>query len=259
MSKQAIVYLVGAGPGDPELLTIKALNLIQNANTVVYDRLVSAEILEFIPETASRIYAGKATGCHSFNQDEINQLLVNLAESGKTVVRLKGGDPLIFGRGGEEAQTLGKHGIKFEIVPGITSAQACATYAGIPLTHRGLARSVQFITGHLKENKQLVIDTASISDPQQTLVIYMGLANLPQIVKDFANAGRSMQTPAAIIERGTTPQQRKFTTTIGELQEVVVDNQIQSPSMIIIGEVVTLANELDWFTPWAEELDLQYG
>lgn len=259
MNKQAKVYLVGAGPGDPDLLTVKALRLIQNADTLVYDRLVSEEILQLVNSNAARIYVGKSTDCHIFKQEEINKVLVSLATNGKTVVRLKGGDPLIFGRGGEEAQELAKHGIKFEIVPGITSAQACATYAGVPLTHRGLARSVQFITGHLKENKKLVLDPAAISDPQQTLVIYMGLANLSQIVVDFVAAGRSAHTPATIIERGTTPRQRKFITTVGELEHCVERENIEAPAMIIIGEVVSLANELDWFEPWVEELDLKYG
>ncbi len=259
MGIQAKVYLVGAGPGDPDLLTVKALRLLQTADTLVYDRLVSREILELIPETVSRIFVGKASSRHTLSQQEINALLVELARKRPGVVRLKGGDPFIFGRGGEEALALARNNIPFEVVPGITAAQACAAYAGIPLTHRGLARGVQFITGHRKDNEALVIDPASVADPDQTLVVYMGLANLPLIVSDLLNAGRAADTPAAMVERGTTSRQRNIVTTIGHLQETVERYAIQSPAMLIIGPVVSLAEELNWFMPWAQEMELKYA
>ncbi len=256
---QAKIYLVGAGPGDPDLLTVKALRLLQTADTVVYDRLVSAEILELIPQTVSRIFVGKTTNRHTLNQQEINALLVDLARKRPSVVRLKGGDPFIFGRGGEEALALARHNIPFEVVPGITAAQACAAYAGIPLTHRGLARGVQFITGHRKNNEALVIDPADVADADQTLVVYMGLANLPQIVKDLVAAGRAADTPAAIVERGTTSRQRNIITRLDCLQKAVEQNAVQSPAMLIIGPVVSLAEQLDWFIPWAQEMELRYA
>ena len=259
VGNQAKIYLVGSGPGDPDLLTVKALRLIQQADTVVYDRLVSREILQLVPASTSRIYVGKATRRHTVNQTEINALLIDLARRDQHVVRLKGGDPFIFGRGGEEALALARNNIAFEVVPGITAAQACAAYAGIPLTHRGLSRGVRFITGHCKENESLVIDPATLSDPGQTLVIYMGLANLPLIVGQLLDAGRGKGTPAAIVERGTTPRQRNILTTIGDLPEAVRIHAIQSPAMLIIGEVVSLAGELDWFMPWAQEMELQYA
>ena len=259
MGVQAKVYLVGAGPGDPDLLTVKALRLLQTADTLVYDRLVSREILELIPETVSRIFVGKASSRHTLSQQEINALLVELARKRPGVVRLKGGDPFIFGRGGEEALALARNNIPFEVIPGITAAQACAAYAGIPLTHRGLAQGVQFITGHRKDNEALVIDPASVADPHQTLVVYMGLANLPLIVSDLLNAGRAADTPAAMVERGTTSRQRNIVTTIENLQETVERYAIQSPAMLIIGPVVSLAEELNWFMPWAQEMELKYA
>ena len=259
MSIQTKVYLVGAGPGDPDLLTVKALRLIQTADTVVYDRLVSPEILNLIPDTASRIYVGKATSRHTLSQTEINALLVDLARKRQRVVRLKGGDPFIFGRGGEEALALARNDIPFEVVPGITAAQACAAYAGIPLTHRGLARGVQFVTGHCKDNETLELDQTTLSDPEQTLVIYMGLANLPHIVRDLVEAGRDSDTPAAVIERGTTSRQRNIITTIGGLQQAIEQHTITSPAMLIIGPVVSLAEELEWFMPWAQEMELKYA
>jgi len=259
LGTQAKVYLVGAGPGDPDLLTVKALRLIRTADTVVYDRLVSREILNLIPDSISRIYVGKATSRHTFSQQEINALLVNLAGKRQRVVRLKGGDPFVFGRGGEEALALARNDIPFEVVPGITAAQACAAYAGIPLTHRGLARGVQFVTGHCRGNEALVLDPATLSDAGQTLVIYMGLAHLPQIVHDLVEAGRSTDTPAAIIERGTTPSHRQLITTIGELPQAVEQQSIVSPAILIIGPVVALAEELEWFMPWAQEMELKYA
>jgi len=256
---QPKIYLVGAGPGDPDLLTVKALRLLQNADTLVYDRLVSREILALVPSRVSRVYVGKATGQHTLSQQEINALLVDLGRKHQRVVRLKGGDPLIFGRGGEEALALARNDIPFEVVPGITAAQACAAYAGIPLTHRGLARGVQFVTGHRKNNEELVLDPATLSDPEQTLVVYMGLTQLPLIVRELLDAGRSPDTPAAVIERGTTSRQRNVITTVGGLQQAVAQHAIAPPAMLIVGRVVALAEELDWFEPWVQEMELRYA
>ena len=259
MTTNTKVYLVGAGPGDPDLLTVKALRLIQSADVLVYDRLVSAEILQLIPDAVTRIYAGKATRQHTLSQVKISQLLVELAQNNRCVVRLKGGDPFVFGRGAEEALVLSRHHIPFEVVPGVTAAQACAAYAGIPLTCRGLAQGVQFITGHYKDNETLNIDPAVLSDPEQTLVVYMGLGNLSLIVRDLLAAGRSKDTPAAIVEQGTTPRQRRVLTSIGELQQAARQHAISSPALLVIGSVVTLAEELDWFTPWVEEVERLYA
>ena len=253
------IYLVGAGPGDADLLTVKALRLIQKADTVVYDRLVSPEILSLIPDSVCRVYVGKATHRHTLSQEEINALLVDLAKKQQTVVRLKGGDPFVFGRGSEEALALARQGISFEVVPGITAGQACAAYAGIPLTHRGLAQGVQFITGHRKDNEQLTIDKATLKDPGQTLVVYMGLANLDRIVCDLLDAGRLPDTPAAVIEKGTTPRQRSLVTTLAQLPATVQEAAVESPALVVIGSVVSLAHELDWFMPCLEEAELRYA
>jgi uroporphyrin-III C-methyltransferase/precorrin-2 dehydrogenase/sirohydrochlorin ferrochelatase/uroporphyrin-III C-methyltransferase len=249
VNKQACVYLVGAGPGDPELLTVKAQRLLQQADVVVYDRLVSSAILDLIPPGTSRIYVGKASGQHSMPQAEINDLLLNLARNGHQVVRLKGGDPFVFGRGSEEAQHLARHGTRFEVVPGITSAAACSAYAGIPLSHRGLARSVRFVTGHCRADQPLDLDWDGLADPQTTLVFYMGLANLPQIQDGLLDAGMAATTPVAFVENGTTPQQRRILTTLNELQEAAQRHEVQAPALIIIGAVVGFAEELDWFVP----------
>jgi uroporphyrin-III C-methyltransferase/precorrin-2 dehydrogenase/sirohydrochlorin ferrochelatase/uroporphyrin-III C-methyltransferase len=259
MSQRARIYLVGAGPGDPDLLTVKALRLLQQADTVIYDRLVSREIQRLIPEHADRIYVGKATCHHTLSQAEINTLLIEQADARKTIVRLKGGDPYIFGRGGEEALALVRAGIGFEVVPGITAGQACAAYAGIPLTHRGLASGVRFITGHRRDDDHLVIDNRSLADHDQTLVIYMGLANLGLIVDQLLAAGRSSNTPAAIIERGTTPRQRNFITTIGQLAATAAEGTIESPAMLVIGDVVALATELGAVQAEPAEAELQYA
>ncbi|MGB5260558.1 MAG: uroporphyrinogen-III C-methyltransferase [Gammaproteobacteria bacterium] len=259
MPQHARIYLVGAGPGDPDLLTVKALRLLQQADTVIYDRLVSAEILRLIPEQAARIYVGKATCHHTLGQAEINTLLVEQADRHQTIIRLKGGDPYIFGRGGEEALALVRAGLDFDIVPGITAGQACAAYAGIPLTHRGLASGVRFITGHRRNNNELTIDTRTLGDPDQTLVIYMGLANLGLIVDKLLAAGRSPDTPAAIIERGTTPRQRSLITTIGQLDATASVNKVTSPALLIIGEVVSLAGELNPALADERESELRYA
>jgi len=259
MPQHARIYLVGAGPGDPDLLTVKALRLLTQADTVIYDRLVSSEILRLIPQHADRIYVGKATCHHTLSQTEINTLLIEQADARKTIVRLKGGDPYLFGRGGEEALALVRAGIEFETVPGITAGQACAAYAGIPLTHRGLASGVRFITGHRRDDDELVIDSRTLADRDQTLVIYMGLSNLGLIVTKLLAAGRSGNTPAAIIERGTTPRQRSFITTIGQLEATAVDGGIESPALLVIGDVVALAGELGASRPDIGEAELQYA
>jgi len=244
MPQHARIYLVGAGPGDPDLLTVKALRLLTQADIVIYDRLVSGAILRLIPQHAARIYVGKATRHHTLSQSEINTLLIEQARSDRIVVRLKGGDPYIFGRGGEEALALLRAGIDFEIVPGISAGQACAAYAGIPLTHRGLSSGVRFITGHRRDDDELEIDSRTLADRDQTLVVYMGLASLGAIVAGLLSAGRSPRTPAAIIERGTTPQQRSFITTIGALEATAARCSVESPALLVIGDVVSLAAEL---------------
>ncbi|MCK5724377.1 MAG: uroporphyrinogen-III C-methyltransferase, partial [Gammaproteobacteria bacterium] len=203
MNESAKVYLVGTGPGDPDLLTVKALRLLQNADVVIYDRLVSEGILEQIPTGVSKIYVGKQTGNHTLPQDEINELLIKLAETKRTIVRLKGGDPFIFGRGSEEALLLAQNGIRFEVVPGITAASACTTYAGIPLTHRGLSQGVQIVTGHSQSDRPLELDWASLADENKTTVIYMGLANIELISIKLIDAGLPASTPAAAIQNGT--------------------------------------------------------
>jgi len=245
MNQSRKVYLVGTGPGDPELLTVKALRLIQNADVVIYDRLVSEGILEQIPAGVSKIYVGKKTGNHTLPQDEINQLLLKLAETKRTIVRLKGGDPFIFGRGSEEALLLAQNGINFEIVPGITAASACTTYAGIPLTHRGLSQGVQIVTGHSQADQPLELDWASLADENKTTVIYMGFANRELISNKLIEAGLDKNTPAAAIQNGTTARQNSILTTLENLAEDT--SMLQAPVIFVIGKVVSLANQLNWF------------
>ncbi|MDH5765365.1 MAG: uroporphyrinogen-III C-methyltransferase [Gammaproteobacteria bacterium] len=246
------VYLVGAGPGDPDLLTLKAHRLMNQADVIVYDRLVSQAIIDLIPHGTQRIYVGKAPGKHHMGQDEINQLLVKLANTSRKIVRLKGGDPYIFGRGSEEAQFLVQHGIDFEYVPGITAASACSAYAGIPLTHRGIARSVRFITGHCRADQPLELNWNSLADKQTTLVFYMGIASLPQLRTELIKAGLDASTPAAAVENGTTSVQRRCISTLDKIGEAIEAMSIQSPALIIIGDVVSFADELNWFTPQSE-------
>lgn len=253
MRDEACVYLVGAGPGDPDLLTVKAHRLLQTADVVVYDRLVSQPILDIIPAGASRIFVGKAAGNHHLSQDGINELLVNLACRARRIVRLKGGDPLIFGRGSEEALTLARAGVRFEIVPGITAASACTTYAGIPLTHRGVANSVRFVAGHCRADQPLDLDWPSLADPDTTLVIYMGLANLGTIRAQLLNAGLPGDTPAALIENGSTPAQRRLLTRLDRMETTAATQHVISPALIVIGKVVALAGEMDWFNEQARE------
>lgn len=247
MQDDACVYLVGAGPGDPELLTRKAYRLLQEADVVVYDRLVSQDILDLIPAGTSRIFVGKAAGNHHLGQDEINELLANLARRARKVVRLKGGDPLIFGRGSEEALHLARNGVRFEIVPGITAASACTTYAGIPLTHRGLAGSVRFVAGHCRADQPLELNWGSLADPESTLVVYMGLANLVEIQHRLIDAGLAPDTPAALIENGSTARQRRLLTRLDGLAATAQEHNVVSPALVVIGRVVALAGAMDWF------------
>ncbi|WP_029008501.1 uroporphyrinogen-III C-methyltransferase [Azospirillum halopraeferens] len=246
---QGFVHLVGAGPGDPDLLTVKALRLIRSADVVVFDRLVSPEILDLIPAGTTRIYAGKALNRHHMPQDSINELLLNLGRSGRRVVRLKGGDPFVFGRGSEEAEHLARHRIPFDVVPGITAAAGCSAYAGIPLTHRGLASGVRFLTGHMRENREIPYDWSRIADADTTLVFYMGLATLPEIVSGLLGAGLPPDTPAAAVRNATTPQQRRVVATLATLRDRVAAAGLSSPATVIIGRVVTLADTLSWFVP----------
>lgn len=247
MKPKGVVYLVGAGPGDPDLLTVKALRLIQAADVVVFDRLVSTEIMDLIPPGISRIAVGKAPGMHCVPQKEINDLLASLARKSRSIVRLKGGDPFVFGRGSEEALHLDKLGIPFEVVPGITAASAVSTYAGIPLTHRSMSRGVRLVTGHLQEGDALELDWKTLADSSATLVIYMGLSNLATITQGLISAGRESSTPAAAIQDGTTPRQRRVIATLGTLEQAVRDDGLRSPVIIILGETVALADRLDWF------------
>jgi uroporphyrin-III C-methyltransferase/precorrin-2 dehydrogenase/sirohydrochlorin ferrochelatase/uroporphyrin-III C-methyltransferase len=253
MNNKGFVSLVGAGPGDAELLTIKALRLLKQADVVVYDRLVSADILELIPPGVSRISVAKSPGKHCVPQEQINEIIVSLAKSGRRIVRLKGGDPYMFGRGGEEVLTLKLHGIDFEVVPGITAASGCSAYSGIPLTHRGMSRSVRFITGHFSNDEPLDIDWHKAADPECTLVIYMGLANLEQICTSLVEAGLPASTPAAAVQNGTTDNQQRVVSELGSLAEAISNRGLSAPVMIIIGKVVALADDLDWFQNRLEE------
>ena len=256
MNTDQKVYLVGAGPGDPDLLTVKALRLLQNAEVVVYDRLVSKEILDLIPAGVKRIYVGKATAQHHMSQDEINDVLLNLATAGHNVVRLKGGDPFTFGRGSEEAQYLIRHGIRYEVVPGITAAAACSAYAGIPLTHRAKARGVRLMAGHCKSDEPLELDWRSLADPDTTLVFYMGLANAEQISAELIAAGLSADMPAAIVENGTVNnRQRSCITTLQDLSRTIKQEAVQAPAILIIGRVVEFAEELAWYKSQVNETD----
>ncbi len=253
MQHKGFVSLVGAGPGDADLLTIKALRLLKTADVVVYDRLVSAEILELIPVGVSRISVAKSPGKHNVPQDQINEIIVSLAKSGRRIVRLKGGDPYMFGRGGEEVLALKQHNIAFEVVPGITAAAGCSAYSGIPLTHRGISRRVQFITAHFNNDEPVDLNWQSIADPDSTLVIYMGLANLPLVIHSLIEAGLSASTPSAAVQNGTTHTQQRVIAPLDQLDKAIHEQNMKAPVMIIIGEVVSLAHELDWFQHTLEE------
>ena len=242
------VYLVGAGPGDPDLLTFRALRLMQKADVVVYDNLVSKPIVEMTRRDATRIFVGKQRGNHTMAQEEINELLVRLAKEGKRVLRLKGGDPFIFGRGGEEIETLAGYGIPFQVVPGITAAAGVSSYAGIPLTHRDYAQSCILVTGHLKDGT-MNLDWEALARPRQTVVVYMGLHGLDTLCNELIAHGLPDTTPIALVQQGTTQNQRVIAGTLATLPGIVAVEKPQAPTLIIIGGVVTLREKLAWFNP----------
>lgn len=243
------VYIVGAGPGDPDLLTVKAVRLIGAADVVVYDRLVSDAVMALIPSGTTRIFAGKVARNHHMPQPDINDLLVGLARSHRVVVRLKGGDPFVFGRGGEEAKHLARAGIPFEIVPGVTSASGCSAYAGIPLTHRGLAHGVRYVTGHTQEDDTLDLNWPSLADPDTTLVIYMGRITAPRLCEQLIAHGLDAKTPAAAVINGTRPDQETVTTTLADLPDAIESLGRAAPTLLIVGRVVALSDALAWFAP----------
>ena len=242
------VYLVGAGPGDPDLLTFRALRLMQQADVVVYDRLVSQGVLDLVRRDAECIYAGKERNKHTLPQESINALLVRLAKEGKKVLRLKGGDPFIFGRGGEEIETLTAENINFQVVPGITAAAGCSSYAGIPLTHRDYVQSCMFVTGHLKDGS-INLNWKAIAQPNQTVVFYMGLHGVEELCKQLVKHGLPDTTPAALVEKGTTQEQKVHIGNLKTLHEIVEQNNVKAPTLIIVGEVVALHDKLNWFIP----------
>ncbi|CAG1004212.1 uroporphyrin-III C-methyltransferase / precorrin-2 dehydrogenase / sirohydrochlorin ferrochelatase [Methylophilaceae bacterium] len=242
------VYLVGAGPGDPDLLTFRALRLMQKADVVLYDNLVSKPVLEMTRRDAERIFVGKKRGNHTMPQEGINDLLVRLAKTGKRVLRLKGGDPFIFGRGGEEIEKLAEHKISFQVVPGITAASGVSSYAGIPLTHRDHAQSCVFVTGHLKDDS-MDLDWEMLARPRQTIVVYMGLHGLDILCSQLIAHGLAASTPAAIVQQGTTQNQRVVCGTLSTLPGIVETANLQAPTLIIIGGVVSLREKLSWFKP----------
>lgn len=236
----ALVTLMGAGPGDPELLTVKALRALQSAELLLHDHLVSDAILDLAPAQAERIYVGKESSRHTMPQEEIGALMVRLARQGRRVLRIKGGDGYIFGRGGEEAQVLAAAGIPFTVIPGITAAQGAAAACGIPLTHRDHARTLVLTTGHLQENRQVNLDWQALARPEQTVIIYMGLGTLPIICEQLVAHGLPASTPAALIERATLPNQRCITGTLGNLPAIAQSAELKPPTLIMIGEVVSL-------------------
>ncbi|MCY9005952.1 uroporphyrinogen-III C-methyltransferase [Peribacillus frigoritolerans] len=242
------VYIVGAGPGDPDLITVKAIKCIAAADVILYDRLVNRELLSYGKPEAEYIYCGKAPGIHCVPQEDINQLLISKSMERKTIARLKGGDPFIFGRGGEEAEVLAKHGIQFEIVPGITSGIAAPAYAGIPLTHRERGSSFAIVTGHCVNGKPDNINWHHLTHGVDTIVIYMGMKNLPYICKQLRTCGMKPETAIAVIEQGTTGFQRTITGTIDSIVAIVTREQVANPAMIVIGEVVNLSEKLSWFS-----------
>jgi uroporphyrin-III C-methyltransferase/precorrin-2 dehydrogenase/sirohydrochlorin ferrochelatase len=246
------VYLVGAGPGDPDLLTFRALRLMQQADVVLYDRLISDGILNLVRRDAIRIYVGKRPRDHTLSQEEIGAMLVRLAQEGKRVLRLKAGDPFIFGRGGEEIEALSEHGITFQVIPGVTAAAGCAAYAGIPLTHRDHAQACIFVTGHGKDG-ELDLNWTALIQPRQTVVVYMGLSSLGLITEGFVTHGADPETPAAVVENGTREGQRVITGTLASLPGKTAEAGIESPALIIVGSVVTLKDKLSWFAETKQE------
>lgn len=249
---QGEVYLVGGGPGDPDLLTFRALRLMQQADVIVHDRLVSQEVLDLCRRDAERIYVGKERNNHTVPQEGINQLLVRLAREGKRVCRLKGGDPFIFGRGGEEIDTLAEEGIPFQVVPAITAASGVASYAGIPLTHRDYSQAVIFTTGHLKDGT-MNLNWQILAQPNQTVVFYMGLHGVDILCKELIAHGMPTSMPVALVQKGTTREQRIFTGTLETMPGIVHSSDIKPPTLIIVGEVVKLHDKLKWFDPSHEE------
>ncbi len=242
------VYLVGAGPGDPQLITVKALETLKKADVIVYDRLVSRALKKFFPKNAERIYAGKSTGRHTITQEQIHNTIVNKAREGKVVVRLKGGDPFLFGRGGEEAEELRKAGIKFEVIPGVTSAIAVPAYAGIPITHRKYASSIAIVTGHEDPNKKKdIVDWKKLAIAVDTIIVLMGVKRLKNIVQELEEGGLHQNTPIALIKWGTTHKQRVVTGTLKNIVDKAIKENVKPPAIIIIGEVVKLQKKLFWF------------
>ena len=246
MDTDVNVFLVGSGPGDPDLLTVKAHRLITEAEVVVIDRLVSERILDIIPSDTTRVYVGKQPGNHHHSQEEINEILVRLGKSGRKIVRLKGGDPYIFGRGSEEAEHLIDNDIPFEVVPGITAAQGCGSLNGIPLTHRGLSTGVRLVTGHRRNDADLSLNWASLACDQTTLVVYMGVSSIGYIADKLIEHGLPANTPVAAIEKGLSPDQRRHITTLNKVYDEVVELDYKPPTLFIIGRVVSLADKLDW-------------
>ena len=240
------VYLVGAGPGDPELLTLRALKLMQRADVALYDNLISDEVLALLPSTTERIYVGKERANHTMRQEDINELMVRLAKDGRRVLRLKGGDPFVFGRGGEEIDTLFAQGVRFEVVPGITAALGVAAYAGIPLTHRDHAQACLFVTGHLKDGT-MDLDWTALARPRQTIVVYMGLTALPALCERLIEHGLPRTTPVAVVQQGTSRDQRVVTGTLATLPGRAARAHLKPPTLIIVGSVVTLRDRLAWF------------
>ncbi len=239
---------MGAGPGDPDLLTFKALRLMQQADVVLHDRLVSQPIIDLCRRDAEFVYVGKARADHAVPQDNINQLLVKYAKAGHRVLRLKGGDPFIFGRGGEEIEELAQAGVPFQVVPGITAAAGCSSYSGIPLTHRDYAQSVRFVTGHLK-NDTADLPWAELVHDRQTVVFYMGLMGLPVICRQLIEYGMASTTPMALVQKGTTPEQKVVIATLATMEAELKKQPVSAPTLIIVGHVVSLHEKLKWFNP----------
>jgi uroporphyrin-III C-methyltransferase len=241
------VFLVGAGPGDQELLTVRAVEVLRKADVVIYDRLVSKSILELAPKTTKMIYVGKSSGKHELPQEKINELLISAALDGKKVVRLKGGDPFLFGRGGEEAEALADNNIDFEVVPGVTSALVAPAYAGIPLTHRDYASSVAIVTGHRAGNAERVVNWSKLASAVDTIVILMGVESLESIATKLMGGGLDPNTPVAVIERGTSKRQRSLIGRLGTIASEAKERNVKPPAVIVIGEVVNLGRKLSWF------------